>query len=356
MDRLLVVGAGATIEECIRSGNLPNDPKSLFPSIKNFCAKFFQPMSSSLFYATASYLIANEIPFDKKFLNMPLDGEKLSHSMQILNIKDGDKVTDEDLANGPIGTFVKMEKENPRIYNIERLCEFAWNSVGADNAFWRDFVYSGIYDKLQWLFYYQFGSGLGKPMLAGTKVANQLDNYDGVINLNYDIAFDLALKQAGKNICYAPHFKENAIYVLKPHGSINLYMNYKTKKWFFAEPDKVAGSVSLDLGNEGIFDPFESIIPPRLNKNYKLHPMAKAILHSIRTYKSNKLTFWGIGLTESDVDLLEIYREASSTAKVVEFINPDESACAKASSLLDREVKWFASLGEWLEQFGVSYP
>lgn len=31
-------------------------------------------------------------------------------------------------------------------------------------------------------------------MLAGTKVASQLDNSDVAINLNYDIAFDLALK------------------------------------------------------------------------------------------------------------------------------------------------------------------
>jgi hypothetical protein len=193
-------------------------------------------------------------------------------------------------------------------------------------------------------------------MLAGAKVANQLDNYDVVLNLNYDIAFDLALKQRGKKICYAPHFIENAIYLLKPHGSINLYINHKSKKWFFSEPDKVAGSVSLDCGDEGIFDPFGSIIPPRLNKNYKLHPMAQAILYTIRTYKANKLTFWGIGLAESDVDLLEIYNEASSTAKVVEFINPDQSACTKASSLLGREVKWFSSLGKWLEQFGVSYP
>ncbi len=182
MDRLLVVGAGATIEECFRSGNLPSDPKYLFPSIKNFCSKFFQPMSSSLFYATASYLIANGISFDRKFLNMP-DG-KLPHDMRILNIKDGNKVIDEDLANGPVGIFIKMEKENPSLYNIERLCEFAWNSVENDEAFWRDFVYSGIYDKLQWLFYYQFGSGLGRPMLAGRRVASQLENYDVVINLN----------------------------------------------------------------------------------------------------------------------------------------------------------------------------
>ncbi len=160
----------------------------------------------------------------------------------------------------------------------------------------------------------------------------------------------------GKNICYAPQFRENAIYVLKPHGSINLYINHKNKKWFFSEPDKVAGSVSLDFREEGIFDPFEGIIPPRLNKNYKLHPMAQAIFRTIRTYKSNKLTFWGIGLTESDVDLLEIYREASSTAKVVEFINPDQSACEKASSLLGKEVKWFENLGKWLRQFGVTYP
>lgn len=190
-------------------------------------------------------------------------------------------------------------------------------------------------------------------MFAGTKVAEQLKSDDVVINLNYDIAFDLALKQAGKVICYAPHFEKNTIHLIKPHGSINLYINYKNKNWFFTEPDQTAGSVSIDRGDEGIFDPFGGIIPPRLNKNYKLHPMAKAILDTVRTYNPRVLTFWGIGLTESDIDLLSIYREAAKNAEAIEFINPDKSACRKTILLLEKEIKRFEKLDDWLSQFKI---
>jgi hypothetical protein len=49
----------------------------------------------------------------------------------------------------------------------------------------------------------QFGLGEGVPMNAGRKVAGFLSSGDAVLNLNYDVAFDLALKQASKTIVYA---------------------------------------------------------------------------------------------------------------------------------------------------------
>jgi len=350
LNRLLVIGAGATIEECIRSGNFPNDPQKLFPTTKNFCNKFFNPLSSSLLAATASYLDAHGIPFETKLLNIK-DGNRIPFDISILNINDGDKISDEDLEKCPIGVFKRMESQNPEIFNIEKLSEFAWGIVGSDQAFWRDFVKSGIYDNLMWLFLYQFGSGKGNPMLAGTKVAAQLRPNDLVINLNYDIAFDLALKQIGKDICYAPQKRNNNILVIKPHGSINCYINHKNGNYYFTEPDKIAGSVSIDRGDDGIFDPFGSLFPPRLNKNYKMHPMAKAILETAQPYNVHIVTFWGVGLTESDIDLLSIYKKATKKAQTIEFINPDKRAYQKAMKLLKKEIEWFSNLDQWVSKY-----
>jgi hypothetical protein len=60
------------------------------------------------------------------------------------------------------------------------------------------------------------------------------------------------------------------------------------------------------------------------------------------------LTFWGIGLTDSDIDLLTVYREACDSADAVEFVNPSVSACATAARLLGRTVTHYPTLDKWL--------
>lgn len=334
MKRLLIVGAGATIEECLQSGNYSNDLEKSFPVIGNFCKKLFQPDSHVLLYATASYLEAHSIQFDSK----------------MLNLKEGDTWTGNDAISSPIGTFLRLESSMPEAHNIERLCEYVWQTFGNSKEIWDEFIYSGIYFKLFAIFTEQFGMGLGVPMLAGNQVANLLEVGDKVINLNYDIAFDLALKQVHKPICYAPDYRHDAISVLKPHGSMNFYVNLENGNCYFEEPELVSGSIGLPDPQGGYFFPHSGFVPPRLNKNYKQHPAAEIILNTDRPFFPKIVSFWGIGLTDSDLDLLAVYREATLHAEKIEFINPSYEAWTKAQSLLKRDITHFSTFDSWINK------
>lgn len=336
MNRLLVVGAGASIEECRRSGNYPLDATRSFPSIRNFCAKLFDPTSVTLLKATASYLQKHGVNFDPR----------------LLETKIGDAFTGEDIKRGPVGVFINLEAKAPDQHNIETLCEHAWRQFGADPDFWAAFIHEGIFLHLFALFTEQFGLGAGKNMVAGRQVAEVLQPGDRVLNLNYDIAFDLALKQAGKAITYSPDVRENGISVFKPHGSFNFYVNPKNGNCFFEDPQKIQGSFGIPDPQGGVFFVQHGIIPPRLNKSYAQHPAAEMILSHGRPFSPRIVTFWGVGLTNSDVDLLSLYREAVAYAELVEFINPSQEASEKATKLLATKLTHFLSLDQWIASQG----
>ena len=332
MNRLLVVGAGASIEECRRSGKYPTDATRCFPSVRNFCAKLFDPTSATLLKATASYLQKLGVQFDQR----------------LLEIKIGDTFTGEDIKKGPVGVFIDLEAKAPEQYNIERLCEHAWHRFGNDTTFWAAFIHDGIFLHLFAIFTEQFGLGLGGNMVAGRLVAEALSNGDVVLNLNYDIAFDLALKQAGKAIAYSPEVHDNTISIFKPHGSFNFYVNPQNGNCFFEEPQKILGSVGIPDPQGGVFFAQHGIIPPRLSKSYAQHPAAEMILGNGRPFSPRIVTFWGVGLTDSDVDLLSLYREAVADARLVEFINPSLEACENATKLLATNLTHFLSLDQWV--------
>ncbi len=338
MKRLLVVGAGASIEECRRSGNYANDPTWSFPLIRDFCNKLFDPTSHALLKATASYLQTHAIPFNPRLLYLEV----------------GDTFDSEDIERGPIGVFLQLEAQHPELHNIERLSEHVWHQFGTDPTFWGAFIHDGIYLHLFELFTQQFGLGAGVPMIAGRKVASQLNLGDVVVNLNYDIAFDLALKQANVPICYAPETRPNTVNILKPHGSFNLYVNLQNGNYFFEEPDKILGSVGFPDPAGGYFHAQDGIIPPRLNKSYEQHPTAAMILNTGRPFAPRIVTFWGVGLTASDIDLMSLYREAVSTAAEIEFINPSVEAHQIAEHLLSKSIDHFSSLDEWFAVYGLS--
>jgi len=333
MNRLLIIGTGASLEECKRSGKYSRDNKRYLPLISNFCNKLFNPTSKALLLSTASYLDYHGIQYDSK----------------ILNIKAGDQYSGLDIENGPTGVFLQLEKDDPKTHNIERLCEYVWKTFKADENFWDEFVYEGIYIKLFVLFTDQFGANLGRPMKASARVANKLIPGDVVINLNYDIVFDLALKQAKINFCYSPQYDRKLINVFKPHGSINLYVNNKNGNFFFEEPDKIYGSINISIPSCGNFSPYGGILPPRLNKNYNQHPIASFILDTGRPFHPKIITFWGIGLTESDIDLNTIYKEAALGSETIEFINPDKNAFIKAVDLLGNRITHYHTLDEWFD-------
>jgi hypothetical protein len=184
-------------------------------------------------------------------------------------------------------------------------------------------------------------------MKVGAQVASKLTAEDVVLNLNYDIAFDLALKQLGKPVCYAPEVRLGATLVLKPHGSFNIYVNLSNGNFFFEDPDRIYGSVGVtDPAGGGVF-PQHGIVPPRLNKSYDQHPCAQMILETNRPFRPKVVTFWGVGLTDSDIDLLDLYREAVAQADLVEFINPKVAARDNAARLLASDVHHFPTFESW---------
>jgi hypothetical protein len=336
MNQLLVIGAGATIEECRRSGNHPDDPDWEFPVVANFCSKLFDQTSTVLMQATAAYLSSLRISYETK----------------LLNLKVGDSFSGEDIRRGPIGVFLQLEAQSPGEHNIERLAEHVWQTIGADKTFWSAFIHDGIYLSLFARFSQQFGLGLGRQMVAGRRVALSVAPEDAVINLNYDLAFDLALKQAGRSICYGPETRPGTVMVLKPHGSFNLYVNVSNGNCFFEEPDRIAGSVGIPGPDGGVFFAQEGIVPPRLHKSYRQHPSAEIILATGRPFSPTTVTFWGVGLTDSDVDLLAVYREATAAATLVEFVNPSAAAVQNAERLLGVQIQHFESLDSWFTQRG----
>ena len=256
-DRLLIIGTGASIEECVRIGA---DALDHFPTISNFGNKLFDE-SPILQQVTAAYLESNSIEFNPKMLEI------------YATAKGGEKIDPEVYNSSPLRVFLRLEKENPARHNVERLFEYTWNVFPKNNyAFWGSLMHSAVYLQLSLLFIKHFGlSGVpGKPfkdMKAGEIICKVLTNCDRVINLNYDIVFDIAIKQSGKPFCYAPKIETNSIAIYKPHGSFNLYCNYFKKQFQFVDPYDYGGTLTYPDSKGGKWDPTPSIIPPRLNKS-----------------------------------------------------------------------------------------
>jgi hypothetical protein len=149
---------------------------------------------------------------------------------------------------------------------------------------------------------------------------------DLVVNLNHDVVFDIAIEQSGRPFEYVPVVDSpSSIKMAKPHGSINLLVNRNEQSFYFCASSQIPGS--HESGLESLSD---SILPPRLNKAYQEHPISKAIIDPLFNIKPDTLTYWGVGLTESDIDLMNLYKSFCATAKSVEFINPNETIVEKA--------------------------
>jgi len=207
---------------------------------------------------------------------------------------------------------------------------------------WEDLLYHGIGRPLadaQMTCFYQDAVGF-RPLELSQRVARRFGAGDFILNLNYDTVFEIALQQLGRPFSYAPS-RPNAgdLIVCKPHGSLNLVSNARGFK--FGQPDLV-----YFLPPPG-FQSFSGLVPPRLEKRYDQHPIAGAILTGAAERRPTGLTFWGIGLTESDHDLLSLYRAWASQARFVDVINPDPAVAATAKDLFPCPVRAYATLDAW---------
>ena len=160
------------------------------------------------------------------------------------------------------------------------------------------------------------------------------------MNLNYDTVFELALEQLNKPFAYSPNAPTaNDLTVFKPHGSLNMVMN--AEGFAFGQPEW------LGMPEPPKFRSYSGFIPPRLNKSYAQHPASRVILAPAIYRRPDEIIMWGVGLTESDVELLDLYRHWSQHVKRISIINPSERVARNATDLLGARVAWFESIVAW---------
>lgn len=329
--RHLVVGAGATFAEAIALGN---PVEILPPLIRDFARKTW----------------ANYSP----------------HPVLEVYLR---RLGYEELGNDPRVLFFELEKQG--ITNIERFMEFAWENRNSDfgvsdrpppgyisglriveavaeanpisTTFWDDLLYHGIGNPLSLCMSQCFHeNGIGWKSFDLTKsVVSRFEHGDLILNLNYDTVFELALEQLARPFVYAPG-KANAeqLLVCKPHGSLNMVTSERGFK--FGEP----GWLGLPQPNG--YRSFTGFMPPRLNKKYAQHPIAKMILDSVRHRHPSQVVMWGVGLTESDADLIALYSSWIRRSGSVDIINPSSEVAAKAKALFGCCVRHFLDVKQWL--------
>jgi hypothetical protein len=105
---------------------------------------------------------------------------------------------------------------------------------------------------------------------------------------------------------------------------MNLIVNSKRQGFCFARP-LLAGSVQPGDGSTN----YSGFVPPRFNKSYNQHPVAQMIIEATKVIEPTEVIFWGVGLTDSDQDLLNLYRRWCHRANQVDFINPSKPAATR---------------------------
>ncbi|MEE8261136.1 MAG: hypothetical protein V3R83_01525 [Gammaproteobacteria bacterium] len=308
--RILVIGAGASIEEARRV----NAPEEFYPpTVANFAEKMWDGPHNQFFnYWLPDYLADHGI----------------------------------DPESDPTSVFIKLAKEPDRGINVERLFEYCYANKGKKfQGDWENLIYHGVLNPLTFLLsmvFYENGVGI-QQLKAGQLVAGKLDDGDLALNLNYDTLFEIAATQLGLQITYVPNeFSGKGILVAKPHGSINLLADETSFR--FAQPDSI-GAVPSSADN---YRNYRAIVPPRFNKSYDQHPIARIIFDNVVTLRPEIMTFWGVGLTDSDVDLIELYTTWLESTSVVEVINPNTGAAHRAEMIFKRHVKRYPTIEEWL--------
>ena len=124
---------------------------------------------------------------------------------------------------------------------------------------------------------------------------------------------------------------------------MNLVVNPKQRSFYFARPF-FAGSVQPSDGATN----YVGFVPPRLNKQYAQHPVARMIIEATKGIRPAQAIFWGVGLTDSDKDLLDLYIKWCHAADQVDFINPSVADVQNAKKLLGVDIRQYRDVADWI--------
>jgi hypothetical protein len=307
--RLMVVGAGASYAECKAKG-LPED--RCMPMMKNLARKLWADF--------------NPTPFLEVFL------QEQGHD---LNGKD------------PVEFFYELEEQAPGL--IEEFFASAWRHRDRFHTTygrsWDDLICHGLLRPLNFILITGLLEGNPESRFPlSESVASQLRPGDLVVNLNYDLIFDVALKNVGRNATHSPHARpDDGIWIFKPHGSFHLAVNEKEGKFYFGQVAFI-GDIQPSDGAAT----FLSFVPPRKAKSLAQHPVGQMIIRPLLAMTPDVITFWGVGSPESDIDLLDMFRGFCAGARSVEFVNPSANDAKKMQGHLGRPVTHFKDVPMWL--------
>ena len=231
----------------------------------------------------------------------------------------------------------------------------AEDAISTAGGFWEDLLFHGIGSPIGSFMLQSFHeNGVGwRDLRLSKSIAERLQPSDLILNLNYDTVFELALIQSGRPFTYSPQpIPSGHLAVCKPHGSLNLMTNNTHLQ--FGSPQWLGIMGPPPPG----FRSFSGLVPPRMNKNYAQHPVSKAILAPVRNRRPKTIIMWGIGLTESDADLISLYSRWARKAEVIDVINPDSEIAKRAAKLFRCEVRHFRDVSHWKDngQEGDSVP
>ncbi len=330
----LIVGAGATFAEALALGN---PTEKCPPLIRDFARKTWENYTPHPYLEEYLQRIGypNFDPRDPRILFFELEEKGVTHVEKFMEF-----VWENRDASFPVS-------ETPPAGYISglhiRLSATSYGPTGERPAtFWDNLQYHGIGNALVlYLIQCFHENGVGFRNLELTKsVAMKYGSGDLVLNLNYDTVFEIALNQLALPFVYAPNQpKEGELIVCKPHGSINLVTN-KTA-FTFGQPEWWGTPETQG------FRSFSGFVPPRLNKKYDQHPISKLILNAARNRRPRHLAMWGVGLTDSDADLIELYTAWVKRATSVDIINPSSEVAEKAERIFGRPVRHFADVAAW---------
>lgn len=310
MVRHLIVGAGASFAEC-QAAKLPE--QLCLPLMSNFARKMWDD------YNPAPLLLAY---LASENIDIPKNGDARE-------------------------IFFDLERNRSSQINVERFFEFSWENKGLFPGEWENLIYHGILSPIIFI----LSQGLWKNGIENCNlqlspiVATRLNPKDIVVNLNYDTLFEIGLNQTGKHLTFSPNKpSQDSILIAKPHGSINMVINKSLSAFAFGDlswpgsPQPADGSAN-----------YIGFVPPRLNKNFKDHPISTEILRPIRENIPSTVTFWGIGFTNSDVDLNSMFEQWCQVAKKIEIINPDRSIFLEFTKRYGLKMRQFDNVQTWLD-------
>jgi hypothetical protein len=331
----LVVGAGATFGEALALGN---SQEASPPLIRDFARKTWSSYTPhpmlEIYLRELGY---QELGFDPRELFYDLEEKQVTSIEQFMEFAWANRGRQLDVSDTlPPGYIAGF-----------RLGAHGSESGGdaTDNGddFWENLLYHGIGSPLSFYMsqcFFENGKGW-RDLQLSKSIAARIQSADLVLNLNYDTVFELALMQLRRSFAYAPNrVGDQQLLVCKPHGSLNMVVN--DSKFTFGQPEW------LGMPEAPGYRSYSGLIPPRLSKRYEQHPIAKIILAPVLSRRPDAIVMWGVGLTESDEDLIDLYRHWLESADVLDIINPDDKVAAKAAAMFGVKVRHFVDASTWV--------